>query len=128
MKNNWSNRLSFIITTSAFAVGLGNIWRFPYIAGEGGGGAFLLVYMVLIFLIGIPIMLTEIALGRMVQSTPLIGYAKLSNSNLWSGIGWLRVTASLLIMSYYVMILAWIVVYIWESIAGNIVIVLVLKL
>ena len=128
MKNNWSNRLSFIITTSAFAVGLGNIWRFPYIAGEGGGGAFLLVYMVLIFLIGIPIMLTEIALGRMAQSTPLIGYAKLSNSNVWSGIGWLGVMASLLIMSYYVMILAWIVVYIWESIAGNIVIVLVLKL
>ena len=65
-------------------------------------------------------MLTEIALGRMAQSTPLTGYAKLSNSNLWSGIGWLGVTASILIMSYYVMILAWIVVYIRESIAGNI--------
>lgn len=119
-ENNWSSRLSFIITTSAFAVGLGNIWRFPYIAGEGGGGAFLLVYIVLIFLLGIPLLLTEMTLGRKAQSTPMIGYGKLSKNKVWNGIGWLGITASLLIMSYYVMILAWIVIYIWESVSGNI--------
>ncbi len=119
-KKNWSTRLAFIVTTSAFAVGLGNIWRFPYIAGEGGGGAFLLVYIILILLIGIPIMLSEIALGRMAQTTPMVGYGKLSENNKWNGIGWLGITASLLIMSYYVMILAWIVYYIWESFSGNI--------
>lgn len=119
MKNHWSNRISFIITTSAFAVGLGNIWRFPYIAGEGGGGAFLLVYLLLVLLIGIPILLIEIGLGRMSQTTPLLGYGKLSGKKIWNGLGWLGVMANLLIMSYYVMILAWIVVYFYESLVGN---------
>ncbi len=104
-KNNWSNRLSFIITSSAFAVGLGNIWRFPYIAGEGGGGAFLLVYLLLVFSIGIPILLIEIGLGRMAQTTPLIGFGQLANNKIWNGLGWLGVIASLLIMGYYVMIM-----------------------
>lgn len=120
LSTNWSNRLSFIITSAAFAVGLGNIWRFPYVAGESGGGAFLLVYIILIFLVGIPIMLIEIALGRMSKTTPLVGYSKLSNKPLWNGVGWLGIISSLLIMSYYVMIMAWIVIYIWESISGNI--------
>lgn len=118
-KNNWSNRLSFIITSSAFAIGLGNIWRFPYIAGEGGGGAFLLVYLLLVLLIGIPILTIEIGLGRMSKTTPLLGYEKLSGKKIWNGLGWLSVVASLLIMSYYVMIMAWIVVYFYESLTGN---------
>ena len=118
-KNNWSNRFSFIITTSAFAVGLGNIWRFPYIAGEGGGGAFLLVYLILVLLIGIPILLIEIGLGRMSQTTPLLGFEKLSGKKIWNGLGWLGIIANLLIMSYYVMIMAWIVVYFYESLIGN---------
>ncbi|MBT8220660.1 MAG: sodium-dependent transporter [Bacteroidia bacterium] len=119
-KLRWSNRLSFIITASAFAVGLGNIWRFPYIAGEGGGGVFLLVYLMMIFTVAMPIVLIEMALGRMSGTTPLLGYEKLSQRPIWNGIGWLGITGSLLIMGYYVMILAWIVFYFWESISGNI--------
>jgi len=118
-KNNWSGRLSFIITTSAFAVGLGNIWRFPYVVGEGGGGAFLLVYLLLVVLIGIPILMIEIGLGRMAQTTPLHGYGKLSGKKVWNGLGWLGVIASLLIMSYYVMIMAWIAIYFYESLTGH---------
>lgn len=120
MPAHWTNRLSFIITTSAFAVGLGNIWRFPYIVGEGGGGAFLLVYLGLILLVGIPILLTEIALGRMSQSLPLTGFGKLGKKAAWNGVGWLGVGANLLIMGYYVMILAWIVIYGWDSFLGKI--------
>lgn len=89
-KNNWTNRLSFIITFAAFAVGLGNIWRFPYIAGEDGGGAFLLVYLLLVVLIGIPILMMEIGLGRMAQTTSLMGYGKLSGQKIWNGLGWLE--------------------------------------
>jgi len=118
-KTNWSNRLSFIITTSAFAVGLGNIWRFPYITGEGGGGAFLLVYLVLVFTIGIPVLLMEIALGRMSQTTPLIGFGKLADKRIWSGLGWLGFIACLIIMGYYVMIIAWILIYFYESLHGH---------
>ena len=119
-KTNWSNRLSFILTTAAFSVGLGNIWRFPYITGEGGGGAFLLVYLVLIFLIGIPIMTIEIGLGRLSKATTLIGYGKLGKRGAWDAIGWLEVATVMLIMMYYVMILAWVVIYFWESLSGNI--------
>lgn len=119
MSNQWSNRLSFIVTTCAFSIGLGNIWRFPYITGEGGGGAFLLVYLILILMIGIPIMTIEIALGRMSSSTPLVGFGKLSRQPLWDGLGWLGVLAAQFIMCYYVMILAWVVFYFGENLSGN---------
>lgn len=112
--------MAFIITSSAFAVGLGNIWRFPYITGEGGGGAFLLVYLILIILIGIPVMTIEITLGRMAQKTPLIGYGELTTHKSWNLIGWLGVVANILIMSYYVMIMAWITAYFWEFLSGKI--------
>ncbi|MDH3651915.1 MAG: sodium-dependent transporter [Saprospiraceae bacterium] len=114
----WTNRLSFIITTAAFSIGLGNIWRFPYVAGEGGGGAFLLVYLVLIALVGIPIFLAELALGRMSQARPMTGFGLLSNSKWWNSIGWLGMAASILIMGYYVMILAWILIYFWNTSSG----------
>jgi len=117
---HWTNRLSFILTTSAFAIGLGNIWRFPYITGEGGGGAFLIVYIGLIFLVGIPILLTEIALGRMSEARTLTGFGKLSGKKYWNSLGWLGVLAGLLIMGYYVMILAWVLIYFGESLIGNI--------
>jgi NSS family neurotransmitter:Na+ symporter len=118
--NHWSNRISFIITTSAFAVGLGNIWRFPYITGEGGGGAFLLVYLALMLLIGIPILTVEITLGRMSGTTPLLGFEKLTKQPIWNSIGWLGVLGNLLIMCYYVMIMAWVVMYMGECISGEI--------
>ena len=118
-KTSWSNRLSFILTTAAFSVGLGNIWRFPYITGEGGGGAFLLIYLVLIFLIGIPIMTIEIGLGRMSKATTLLGYGKLGKHRSWNLIGWLEVLTVMFIMNFYVMILAWVFIYFLESLTGN---------
>ena len=115
----WSNRLSFIITTAAFAIGLGNIWRFPYITGENGGGAFLLVYLILVILIGIPIFLIEMSLGQMSQSRPLLGFGKLAKNPVWHSLGWLGVLTSLFILFFYVMILAWIVIYGWDLINGR---------
>jgi len=115
----WSNRIAFVITTTAFAIGLGNIWRFPYVAGEGGGGAFLLVYILLIALVGIPIFLTEISLGRMAGSGPLTGFGKLGGRKEWNLIGWVGVSGTILVMSYYVMILAWILIYFWSCITKH---------
>ncbi|PIB38442.1 sodium-dependent transporter [Maribacter sp. 4G9] len=119
-KNRWSNKFSFIITTSAFAIGLGNIWRFPYVAGEGGGAAFILVYLVLMFLIGIPILTIEIALGRMSDTTILIGFGKMAKKSQWNGVGWLGTIACILIMGFYIMIMAWIAIYLWECLSGKI--------
>jgi len=119
-KNKWSSKLSFIITTSAFAIGLGNVWRFPYIAGENGGAAFLLVYLLLVICIGIPILLSEITLGRMSKTTILLGFGKMGRSHYWNGIGWLSTLSCLLIMGFYVMIMAWIGIYLWECLSGGI--------
>lgn len=118
--NRWSSKFSFIITTSAFAIGLGNVWRFPYVAGEGGGAAFLLVYFVLILLIGIPILTIEIALGRMSKTTILLGFGKLGKKPFWNGIGWLGAISCILIMGFYIMIMAWIGIYLWECLSGEI--------
>ena len=63
-RENWSNKFAFVMSTAGAAVGLGNIWRFPYICGENGGGAFIVVYMILIFAIGMPIMISELTIGR----------------------------------------------------------------
>ncbi|MBS9462995.1 sodium-dependent transporter [Flagellimonas sp. 389] len=119
-KNRWSSKFSFIITTSAFAIGLGNIWRFPYVAGEGGGAAFILVYIVLMFLIGIPILTIEIALGRMSNTTILLGFGKMAKKTNWNGIGWLGTVSCILIMGFYIMIMAWIAIYLWECLSGGI--------
>ncbi len=116
---HWSSRVSFIITTAAFAVGLGNIWRFPYVAGESGGGAFLLVYLVLVLLVGIPILVVEIGLGRMARTTPLIGYGILSGFRAWNGLGWLGLLGIYLIMCFYVMIMAWVVMYGYACLRGE---------
>jgi len=119
MAKQWSNRFSFIISASAFAIGLGNIWRFPYITGESGGGAFLLVYLLLAAVIGLPILLIELGLGRMSKSSPLTGFGRLTGKPKWNGIGWLGVAAGLLIKMYYVMILAWIAIYFLQSLSGT---------
>ncbi|PWL37669.1 hypothetical protein DKG77_15330 [Flagellimonas aquimarina] len=118
--NRWSSKFSFIITTSAFAIGLGNVWRFPYVAGEGGGAAFLLVYLVLILLVGIPILTIEIALGRMSGTTVLLGFGQLGKKPLWNSIGWLGAISCTLIMGFYIMIMAWIGIYLWECLSGEI--------
>ena len=101
------------MATAGFAVGLGNIWRFPYVAGQNGGAAFLIVYLVFAIVIGIPLMTAEMSLGRKSQLSPIAGMRKLTGSatSPWNLIGWLGVLTALLIQAYYVMLIAWIVGY-----------------
>ena len=95
MREHWTSGIGFILATAGFSVGLGNIWRFPYLAGENGGGAFLLVYVVFAILIGIPLMTAEITLGRASQLTPVAGMSRLTGSrtNPWNLIGWFGIAA-----------------------------------
>ena len=119
-RENWGSRFGFIMATAGFAVGMGNIWRFPYIVGENGGGAFLIVYLILTAIIGIPLLTAEISLGRKAQLTPLKGMKKLSgDSSIWNIIGWVEITATLLILGFYLMIMAWVTVYLKEYITGE---------
>ncbi|MEE3109177.1 MAG: sodium-dependent transporter, partial [Pseudomonadota bacterium] len=107
----WSSRWMFILAAAGSAVGLGNIWKFPYMAGENGGGAFILVYLACIFLIGIPIMMAEVLMGRETRQSPINSMrqlVKLSDASpAWSLIGWMGVAAGFLILSFYGVIAGW---------------------
>lgn len=120
IRENWGSRFGFIMATAGFAIGMGNIWRFPYIVGESGGGAFLLVYLVITVIIGVPLLTAEISLGRKAQLTPIKGMQKLTaRKSFWVSIGWVEIIAALIITSYYLMILAWVAVYFVEYASGK---------
>ncbi len=119
----WSSRFAFILAATGSAVGLGNIWKFPYIAGQNGGGAFVLVYLICVALIGIPIMMAETMLGRRGRQSPINTMQSLAeeakaNPN-WHFLGWLGVVAGFLILSYYSVIAGWAGAYVVKSVSGD---------
>lgn len=123
MHGLWSNRWAFILAATGSAVGLGNIWKFPYITGENGGGAFVLVYLLCILVIGVPIMMVETLMGRRGRSTPIntMRYlcAEAGKSSAWVGIGWSGMIAGFLILSFYSVIAGWAVAYILKAMSGD---------
>jgi len=122
LHGHWSSRLAFILAVAGSAVGLGNIWRFPYMAGENGGGAFVLVYLVCVFGIGLPIMMSEILIGRRGRRNPVATMRLLGEEETgtikWRWIGILGVTTGFLILSFYSVIAGWALAYIFESGSG----------
>ncbi len=118
----WSSKLVFILAATGSAVGLGNIWKFPYITGENGGGTFVLVYLLCIALIGIPIMMAEVMLGRRGRRSPINTMALLASeegkSNGWVALGWMGVVAGFLILSYYSVIAGWAMSYVFRTGSG----------
>lgn len=123
-EQGWSSRTAFLLAAIGAAVGLGNIWRFPTLAGENGGGAFVLVYIVCVALIGMPLVLTEIMLGRTGQSrSDAVGSVadvarQSSRSTAWSVFGGIEVLAAFLILSFYSVVAGWVLNYVWLS-AGD---------
>lgn len=119
----WSSRWIFILAATGSAVGLGNIWKFPYITGENGGGAFVLVYLLCIALIGIPIMMSEVLLGRRGRQSPINTMRMLAQqegrSKAWALLGWSGVLAGFLILSYYSVIAGWALSYIAKTASGT---------
>lgn len=115
----WSNRWTYILATTGAAVGLGNIWKFPYIAGENGGGAFVLMYLLCILLLGLPIMIGEVMLGRKGRANPvhaMLAQAKSADvSKGWSFIGIMGVAAGIMILMYYSVVAGWSLEYVFQS-------------
>lgn len=113
----FSNRMGFILATAGAAVGLGNIWRFPYLAAEYGGGIFLLIYLLLVVTLGFTIMITEIAVGRSTGCGVLGAFAKISRK--WRFIGYLSLMVPCIILPYYSVIGGWVMKYGFEFITGG---------
>ncbi len=122
LHGHWSSRLAFILAVAGSAVGLGNVWRFPYVAGENGGGAFVLVYLVCVFAIGLPIMMSEILVGRRGRRNPIGTMALLgeeeAGTSTWRAVGYLGVTAGFLILSFYSVIAGWAIAYVFQGGSG----------
>lgn len=119
----WSSRFAFILAATGSAVGLGNIWKFPYIAGENGGGAFVFVYLLCVVMIGIPIMIAETMLGRRGRQSPINTMETLAIEAEadpgWHYLGWLGVVAGFFILSYYSVIAGWASAYVLKAFTGS---------
>ncbi len=118
----WSSRTVFLLAAIGAAVGLGNIWKFPYTTGVSGGGAFVIVYILAIFFIAIPIVMAELMIGRRGRRSPVTNFRILAGhaaaSPLWRLVGWLNITAVFLILSFYSVIAGWALAYI-PKVAGG---------
>ncbi|WP_286847419.1 sodium-dependent transporter, partial [Aminobacterium sp. UBA1031] len=116
-REQWGSKIGFILAAAGSAIGLGNIWRFPYITGQNGGGAFVVVYVAIVFIIGFSVMLAEIAIGRRAQLNAVGSFKKLKGG-AWSIVGWMGVAAGFIILSYYGVIGGWTIKYIISSWTG----------
>ena len=116
---NFSGKLGVILATAGSAVGLGNVWRFPYMAGENGGAVFIIIYVVCVLLLGIPCMISEFIIGRHGQANTARAFRKMSGGTPWALIGYLGVLTGFLITGYYAVVAGWCLQYIWASLIGH---------
>jgi NSS family neurotransmitter:Na+ symporter len=119
----WSSRFAFILAATGSAVGLGNIWKFPYITGQSGGGAFVLTYLICVAALGIPVMIAEIMLGRRGRQSPINTMQTLAEEAgtdpRWHYVGWAGMIGGFLILAYYSVIAGWAMAYIVKAIFGQ---------
>lgn len=118
-KAKFGSKVGLIAATVGSAVGLGNVWRFPSEVQDNGGAAFLLIYLVCVFLLGIPVMLAEFSLGRGGNSDIVGAYRKLTPGTKWWMVGGIAMVASYLILSFYMVVAGWTIEYFWQSLTGN---------
>lgn len=116
-RENWSSRLGFILAAAGSSIGLGNIWKFPYLAGENGGGAFVILYLICIIVLGLPIMIAEITIGRHTGKNP-VGAFRIIGGGKWTGVGYLGVLTGFFILSYYSVVGGWTLGYIAKGLSG----------
>jgi NSS family neurotransmitter:Na+ symporter len=115
-REHWGTELGFILAAAGSAIGLGTLWKVPYVIGQNGGGIFVLIYILCIFLIGVPVFIAELILGRKSQRAVVSTFANLgNNSSVWKAAGWLGLITSFIIMSYYSVVAGWGLNYILMS-------------
>jgi len=118
IRSGFSSKFGFVAAAAGSAVGLGNIWKFPFEVGEGGGAAFVLIYLGFCFLLCFPVMVTEIAIGRKTQLNPVGAYKALGYKS-WSILGLLGIISGVLILSFYNVVAGWAFGYFIEMVSGN---------
>ena len=115
-RDQWGSKIGFILAASGSAVGLGNLWKFPFMAGQNGGGAFVLIYFAILFIVGFTLMLAELTIGRKTQLSPVGAYRALDKRFTW--VGAIGVLAGFLILSFYSVVGGWVIRYIVKAVTG----------
>lgn len=118
-RSAFRSRFGIIAAAAGSAIGLGNIWRFPYMTGENGGAAFILIYLGIIFAIGVPLMISEFIIGRQSQRNPVGAFKVLKPNSQWKWVGVMGVIASLLILAFYSTVAGWTLEYIKIAVANQ---------
>ena len=118
-RSTFSGKLGFVLSAAGASVGLGNIWRFPYLAAKYGGGIFLLVYIILALTFGYTLIMAETSLGRMTRKSPVGAFESFGNSRFISIGGWINAIIPILIVPYYSVIGGWVIKYLIEYFAGR---------
>ena len=114
-RDSFGSRLGVLLAMAGSAVGLGNLWRFPYLVGESGGAAFIIIYLICICLIGLPIFISEFVLGRRSQKNAYAAFRDLSGGSAWKWVGLMTVIVPMIVSSYYCVIGGWAFEYLWKS-------------
>ena len=118
-RDSWGSRLGFIFAVAGSAIGLANIWRFPYIVGKHGGAAFICVYLLCLVLMGFPVFMSEMLIGRTTQTSPAGAFLKLGGTKFWSFAGTMTVVTGFIVSSFYSAVAGWILGYLVEAVGGK---------
>ena len=119
-RESFGSRLGFILVSAGCAVGLGNVWKFPYICGENGGAAFVLIYLVFLTVLGLPILICEFAVGRGSVKGPARSFDVLeTEGSKWHLFKWASIFGNYLLMMFYTMVGGWMLNYVYQSASGN---------
>jgi NSS family neurotransmitter:Na+ symporter len=118
-RGTWGSRVGFILAAAGSAIGLGNIWRFPYITGKNGGALFVLIYIGCVLALGLPVMLAEFALGRATARNPVGAFKAIRPGSKWSYTGYLGVVTGVMILSFYSVVAGWTLGYFYKSLSGE---------
>ncbi len=117
MREHWHSRFGFVAAAAGSAIGLGNIWKFPYMVGQNGGGAFLVIYLAIVFSVGLSVMIGEFAIGRAAERNPVGAFARLKGGP-WIGLGFLGIIAAFVILSFYSVVAGWTLAYVLKTPTG----------
>ena len=118
-RGTFTSKIGFVLAAVGAAAGLGNIWKFPYMAGQYGGSAFLLIYLISVVVLGIPLLLAEISLGKETRTSLIGAYEHFSKKRAWKGVGYLGVLTSVIVLGFYTMVGGWSIYYIFASMKGD---------
>ena len=119
-RDNFKSRIGFILVSAGCAIGIGNVWKFPYLAGQNGGGIFVLLYLFFLLIMGIPVLTMELAVGRASRKSAVLAYKKLEPKGSWWHIhGWFCILGCYLLMMYYTTVSGWMLSYFFKFVTGS---------